>query len=530
MAGWQAARPQGFLMVESKVVNKWLITITVMLPTIMEIVDTSVANVALPHMQGSLNAGIDEITWVLTSYLVANAIILPMTGWLSRMFGRKRFLITCIILFTSASFLCGAAPNLGFLIFFRILQGAAGGALIPNSQAILMETFPPKEQGMAMAIFGIGAMFGPIIGPALGGYVTDQLNWRWIFYINIPIGVIAVIMASAYLIDPEYLKNRKKINIDYWGLVLLVLGFGSLQIVLDKGHQEDWFDSAFIISFAVVSMISLVLLVIVELRHEQPIVNLRLFKYVSYSAGNFLMFIFGFCLYSAIMLIPLFLQTLMGYDATLAGMVLAPGGVVTLCIMPFVGAALSRGVEGRYIVLCGLCIGATAMFIMQGLTLEASYWDFVWPRMVLGLGLGMIFVPLTTTTLAAIPKPEMGNATGMFNLLRNIGGSVGIAVSATLLARYNQFYQTSLVANVQPTNPLFQQKLATLSQAVMARGVPPGEAEQTALSLLYEMIQRQAGMLSFNHIFWIIGIAFLLVIPCLLLLRTNRVAPTPGPH
>jgi DHA2 family multidrug resistance protein len=517
-------------MSQGKVVNKWLITITVMLPTIMEIVDTSVANVALPHMQGSLNVSTDEITWVLTSYLVANAIVLPMTGWLSRMFGRKRFLITCIVFFTLASFLCGAAPNLGALIFFRILQGAAGGALVPNSQAILMETFPPKEQGMAMAIFGIGAMFGPIIGPALGGYVTDQLNWRWIFYINIPIGVIAVIMAAAYLVDPEYLRNRQKVSIDYWGLALLVLGFGSLQIVLDKGHQEDWFDSAFIVAFTIVAVISLVLLVVVELRHKQPIVNLRLFRIVSYSAGNFLMFVFGFCLYSAIMLIPLLLQTLMGYDATLAGMVLAPGGIITLCTMPFVGAALSRGVEGRRIVFCGLCIGATAMFIMQGFTLEASYWDFVWPRMVLGLGLGMIFVPLTTTTLAAIPKPEMGNATGMYNLLRNIGGSVGIAVSATLVARFSKLYENTLVAHVQPTNPLFQKKFEVLSQAVVARGVPPSEAEQTALAMIYNMVSRQAGILAFNHTFWILGIAFLLVIPCLLLLRTTRGGPPAAPH
>ncbi len=515
-------------MSQGKVVNKWLITITVMLPTIMEIVDTSVANVALPHMQGSLNVSTDEITWVLTSYLVANAIVLPMTGWLSRMFGRKRFLITCIVIFTLASFLCGAAPNLGALIFFRILQGAAGGALVPNSQAILMETFPPKEQGMAMAIFGIGAMFGPIIGPALGGYVTDQLNWRWIFYINIPIGVIAVIMAAAYLVDPEYLRNRQKVSIDYWGLALLVLGFGALQIVLDKGHQEDWFDSAFIVAFTIVAAVSLVLLVIVELRHKQPIVNLRLFRIVSYSAGNFLMFVFGFCLYSAIMLIPLLLQTLMGYDATLAGMVLAPGGIVTLCTMPFVGAALSRGVEGRRIVFCGLCIGATAMFIMQGFTLEASYWDFVWPRMVLGLGLGMIFVPLTTTTLAAIPKPEMGNATGMYNLLRNIGGSVGIAVSATLVARFSKLYENTLVAHVQPTNPLFQKKLEVLSQAVVARGVPQSEAEQTALAMIYNMVSRQAGILAFNHTFWILGIAFLLVIPCLLLLRPSRGGPPVG--
>ncbi len=517
-------------MSEARVVNKWLITVTVMLPTIMEIIDTSVANVALPHMQGSLNAGTDEITWVLTSYLVANAVILPMTGWLSRMFGRKRFLISCISLFTLSSFLCGAAPNLGFLIFFRILQGASGGALIPNSQAILMETFPPKEQGMAMAIFGIGAMFGPIIGPALGGYVTDQLNWRWIFYINFPIGIIAVLMAAAFLVDPEYLRHREKISIDYWGLGLLLLAFGSLQLVLDMGHQEDWFDSAFIVGFSVVAVLALVALVFVELRHPHPIVNLRLFKIVSYSAGNFLMFVFGFCLYSAIMLIPLMLQTLMGYDATLAGMVLAPGGVVTLCTMPFVGAALSRGVEGRRIVFFGLVIGAVAMFIMQSFTLQASYWDFVWPRMVLGLGLGMIFVPLSTTTLSAIPKPEMGNATGMYNLLRNIGGSVGIAVSATLLQRFSQFYQTVLAEHTAPTNLLFQQKLATIGSALVARGIPESSAGQTALALIYRDLLRQAGMLSYNHIFWILGLAFLSVIPFLLLLRRGQAAAGIGGH
>jgi len=515
---------------QPRVINKWLITITVMLPTIMEIIDTSVANVALPHIQGSLNAGTDEITWVLTSYLVANAVVLPMTGWLSRMFGRKRFLITCIVIFTIASFLCGAAPNLGFLIFFRIIQGAAGGALIPNSQAILMETFPPQEQGMAMAIFGIGAMFGPIIGPALGGYVTDQLNWRWIFYINLPIGIIAAIMAASFLVDPEYLRNKMKISIDYWGLALLVLAFGTLQIVLDMGHQEDWFDSGFIIAFSLISFFALIALIVVELRHPHPIVNLRLFKYVSYSAGNFLMFIFGFCLYSAIMLIPLFLQTLMGYDATRAGMVLAPGGVVTLITMPFVGAALARGVQGRTIVLCGLSVGALAMFIMQGFTLEAAYWDFVWPRMVLGLGLGMIFVPLTTTTLSVIPKPEMGNATGMFNLLRNIGGSVGIAVSATLLQRFNQSYQNQLIAHTNPLNPQFQQKLATLSQAAISRGVPPSEAEHTALAMIYQMVQRQAGMLAYNHVFWILGIAFLAVIPCLFLLRKGESETPAGLH
>jgi DHA2 family multidrug resistance protein len=504
----------------AKPINKWLITITVMLPTIMEIIDTSVANVALPHMQGSLNAGTDEVTWVLTSYLVANAVVLPMTGWLSRLFGRKRFLITCIILFTIASFLCGAAPNLGMLVFFRILQGAAGGALIPNSQAILLETFPPRERGMANAIFGIGAMFGPIVGPALGGWITDNLNWRWIFYINIPIGIIAVIMATYFIFDPAYLK-RGMIEIDYWGLGFLIVGLGALQIVLDKGHQEDWFNSGFIVAFSVISAISLMMLIYVEMKHPHPIINLRLFKDVSFSAGNLTMFMVGFCLYSSIMLIPLFLQTLMGYDATLAGMVLAPGGVATLVTMPFVGAMITH-YDGRKVVFTGLLIGAYSMYLMHGFTLEASYWDFVWPRIVLGVGLAMIFVPLTTVTLATIPREEMGNATGLFNLLRNIGGSVGIAISATQLSRLSQFYQNTLVPHVTGFDLTTQERLASLKRAAIARGMDAVTADRFSLAALYGTVKRQAGMLSYNRIFLIVGLAFLAIIPFLLLLRRPR--------
>lgn len=512
----------------TKTINKWLITVTVMLPTIMEIVDTSVANVALPNMQGSLNAGTDEITWVLTSYLVSNAVVLPMTGWLARLFGRKRFLITCIILFTMASLLCGAAPNLETLIFFRILQGAAGGALIPISQAIMMETFPPNQQGMAMAIFGVGAMFGPIVGPALGGWITDNMNWRWIFYINIPIGILAVVMASAFIFDPPYLK-RVRMQIDYWGLTFLILGLGALQVVLDKGQQEDWFNSPFITGFSILSIVSLLLLVYVELKHEHPIVNLRLFKNISFSAGNLVMFFVGFCLYSSIMLIPLFLQTLMGYTATLAGMVLAPGGVATLVTMPIVGALISR-YDGRKVVFCGLVIGAISMYIMQGFTLEASYWDFVWPRIVLGVGLAMIFVPLTTVTLSTISREEMGNATGIFNLLRNVGGSVGIAIAATLLSRYGQFYQNTLAGHANPYNPAFQQRIAWLKQAAMARGVDTATADKAAIASIYGAVVKQSGMLAYNRIFWIVGLAFLGIIPFLLLLKRQRHDVPTGMH
>lgn len=515
-------------MSNSHSINKWLITITVMLPAIMEIIDTSVANVALPYMQGSLNAGTDEVTWVLTSYLVSNAIVLPMTGWLSRVFGRKRFLMTCIVMFTLASLCCGAAPNLASLIVFRIIQGAAGGALIPISQAILMETFPPHQQGMAMAIFGVGAMFGPIVGPALGGWITDNMNWRWIFYINLPVGIIALTMGIFFIFDPPYLKrNDSSVKIDYWGLFLLTSSMGCLQVVLDKGQQEDWFNSSFIIIFSAITVLSLIALIWVELTHTHPIINLRLFKNLSFSAGNLIMFVVGFCLYSSIMLIPLFLQTLMGYSATDAGMVMAPGGVATLLTMPIIGAMLQKR-DGRKIVFLGLIIGAISMFIMQRLSLEASYWDYVWPRIVLGVGLAMIFVPLTTVTLSSIERHEMGNATGMFNLLRNIGGSVGIAIAATMLGRFSQFYQITLVGHTTPYNPVWQLKFNQLKQALVSRGISSSEAEQTAIGMMYGLVRKQAAVLSFNHIFFIIGLAFLLIIPLLFLLKRPSHQSTTG--
>ena len=508
-----------------KPINKWLITIAVMLPTVMEIIDTSVANVALPHIQGSFNAGADEITWVLTSYLVSNAVVLPMTGWLGGFFGRKRFLISCITLFTIASFLCGSAPNLGMLIFFRIIQGAAGGALQPMSQAILFETFPIKERGLAMAIFGVGAMFGPIIGPAMGGWITDNISWRWIFYINIPAGVIAVTMAKYFIFDPHYIK-KANVKIDYIGLGLLVLGLGALQIVLDKGEREDWFSSSFIIAFALIAFVSLVLLVYFELKSKQPIVNLRLFKDKSFTSGNLLMFTFGFCLYSTLVMIALLLQTLMGYDATLAGMVLAPGGVATLVTMPFVGIALKK-FDGRRIIFTGLVIGSVSMFMMSRFTLDASYWDFMFPRVLLGFGLAMVFVPLTTLTFSTISREQMGNATGFFNLLRNIGGSVGIGFATTMISRYSQFYQTVLVSHINPYNPIFQQRLSNIQAGLALRG---NTQDKAAISAIYRQVQRQAAMLAYNRIFFILCIAFIVVAPLLFLLNRGHGKPTPGAH
>jgi len=503
-------------------VNKWIIALAVMLPALMEVIDTSVANVALTSIQGSLNAGTDEATWVLTSYMVSNAVVLPMTGWLSRMFGRKRFLMTCIAIFTFSSFLCGAAPNLATLIIFRVLQGAAGGALIPISQSILLESFSAAEQGMANALFGVGVMFGPIIGPALGGWITDNLSWRWIFYINLPVGLIAMVMVGSFIFDAPQVKKTRE-TVDYWGLTFLVLGIGALQIVLDKGQQDDWFSSPFIVGCSVVTVVSLAMMVFVELRHPHPVVNLRLFKNVQFSAGNLVMFIMGFGLYGSLMLIPLFLQSLLGYSATLAGMVMAPGGIATLMLMPVVGLALAK-YDGRKIVFAGLVVSGLSMFMWQAFSLQVAYNSFLWPRIVSGIGLALVFVPLTTLTLGSIKPEDMGDATGLYSLLRNIGGSVGIAATATMLARFNQFNQNMLAGAVNPFSAQFQQKVAAITQGYIARGVESVLAQKLGLSAVYRLVQQQAAILSYNRIFWVLGLAFLAVIPFLLLIKR----PKPG--
>ena len=500
--------------------NKWLVAAAVMLPALLEVIDTSVANVALPNMQGSLNAGTDEVSWVLTSYLVSNAVVLPMTGWLARFFGRKRFLMGCVMCFTLASLLCGAAINLEMLIFCRIIQGAAGGALIPMSQAILLESFPQNQQGLANAIFGVGVMFGPVIGPILGGWLTDTFSWRWIFYINLPLGVVALMMVGTFVVDPPYLKRSKQ-SIDYWGLMLLTLGIGALQLVLDKGQQDDWFSSPLIVVCSIISLVSLVLLVMVELRTAQPVVNLRLFKDVSFSAGNLVMFMVGFGLYGAISIIPLHLQSMMGYTATQSGMVLAPGGLATLITMP-VAALLMQNVDGRKVVFFGLCCGAYSMFLLHAYTLEASFGDFIWPRVVNGIGLACIFVPLTTITLGNIDRERMGDASGLFNLLRNIGGSVGIAAATTLLARYAQTSQHHLIAHATPYDSAYQERFTYVLQGLLNYGYDLVTAQKLALLNIYTTVREQSSILAYNQTYWVLGLVFLAVVPMLSLLRKPK--------
>ncbi|MCL4457844.1 MAG: DHA2 family efflux MFS transporter permease subunit [Nitrospirae bacterium] len=491
-----------------------------MLPTLIEIVDTSVVNVALDHIRGSLSAGIDESTWTITSYLVSNAIIIPMTGWLSRMFGRKRYLIFSITLFTVSSFLCGSAWNLQSLIFFRILQGIGGGALQPISQSILLETFPPRQHGMAMAIFGIGVMFGPIVGPLLGGWITDNWSWHWIFYINIPIGVISIIMTMFFITDPPYME-RMKMKIDYWGLALLAVGLGCLQIVLDKGERENWFDSDFIAVLSVISIVSLMLFIVVEMFAEHPIVNLKTFRNVSFSTGSIVMFFGFFNLFASIVLLPIYLQTLMGYTATLAGIVLGPGGIATLIALPVTGR-LVTSVNPKGLLTFGLITCAYATFLMSKFNLYADFDTVIWPRIILGVGMGFFFIPLTTLTMSGIKKEDMGNASAIYNLLRNLGGSFGVAFVTTILSRQSQFHQNRLVEHLTPFDANYQIAYRQSAQILQYKGFEGVTAHQGGLAAIYEQLLRQASMMSFNDAFYLTSIILVCILPLLFFMKRGK--------
>jgi len=504
---------------DSPQVNKWIVTVAVMLGTFMEVIDTTVVNVALPHIAGNLSAGVDESTWVLTSYLVSNAVVLPITGWLSAMCGRKRFLMLCLALFTGSSMLCGMAPNLGLLVFFRVIQGLGGGALQPISQAILLETFPVQERGMAMAVWGIGVIIAPIVGPVLGGWVTDNLTWRWAFYINLPVGLLSLVLTALVIFDPEYVRAQRAGRIDYWGLGLLSVGLGALQVVLDKGEREDWFSSAFIVRLSVIAMLALALLIYWELQTKDPVVDLRLFKERNYASGVTILFFFGFVVYGSIMLLPLFLQNLMGYDATTAGWALAYGGIGCILTMPLVGH-LTQIIDNRITLAVGLLINAFAVYLMSHYNTMIDFGTAWWPRFIQGIGMGMTFVTLTTLTMSRISQEKMGNATGIFNLSRNLGGSFGIATATTLLSRRGQFHQSHLVEHLTPFSLPFNDWLHRAGQIFPGLGADGSfwNAPQ-ALAGLYQEVQRQAQSLAYCDDYWVFTLVFLALIPLVLLMR-----------
>src|SRR6187399_1899360 len=466
-----------------KPVNPWLVAVSVMFATFMEVLDTTVVNVSLPHIAGSLSSSIDEATWALTSYLVANAIILPMTGWLASTFGRKRLLMMSVVGFTAASFLCGLAPTLSSLIFFRVLQGATGGALQPLSQAVLLESFEPHERGKAMGFWGLGIVVAPIVGPVVGGWLTDTYSWRWVFYINIPVGIASIVMTKLYIFDPPYLRQERR-PIDYWGIGMLVVGIGALQILLDKGQQEDWFESNLMVALAVISAVTLIALVVHELTTDDPIVDLRVFKARSYAVGVFLMTIVGFVLYGSMVLLPIMLQTLLGYPPLQAGIAMAPRGIGSFFMMPLVGLMTGR-FDPRKLLTIGLITGGSTLLWLSRLNLQAGYWDIFWPQLIQGVGMALLFVPLTTVAMDPIQRERMGNATSLFNLMRNIGGSIGIAVTGTLLARHSQATTNMLGANVTVYDQASQSMLYGLRQTFMAAGADAATAAARANAALF---------------------------------------------
>jgi DHA2 family multidrug resistance protein len=509
------------------VINPWLIAISVMLGTFMEVLDTTVVNVSLPHIAGNLGATVDEATWVLTSYLVANAIILPMTGWLANHFGRKRILMMSIGGFTVASVLCGMAPNLPALLLFRVLQGATGGGLQPLSQAIMLEAFPPEKRGRAMAFWGLGIVVAPMLGPVLGGWLTDSYTWRWLFYINLPVGILGLIMSKTFVFDPVYIR-RGRGGIDFWGIGLLAIGMGALQIMLDKGQEEDWFESHFIVVLAILAAVGLGVFIVNELLRAHPIVNLRIFRVRTYATGVFLMTTLGFVLYGSLVLVPIFLQTLLGYSALDSGVAMLPRGLGSFLAMPVVGV-LSAKVEPRKLLTGGLLVAAFSLWQLSWINLNAGYWDIFWPQFIQGISMAFIFVPLTTATHDPVPREQMGNATSIFNVMRNIGGSIGIASVTTIVARSTQSNINVLGANVSPYSASTRQMLqGTFGWFASHGGSPAPTATHQAYGALFGMVQQHAAMLADIHAFRTLSLVFVCVTPLILLMRRPRHHGGPG--
>ena len=517
----------------TEAVNPWLIAFTVMLATFMEVLDTSIANVALPHIAGNLSAGVDESTWVLTSYLVSNAIVLPLTGWFSTLLGRKRFYMGCVVIFTVSSFLCGLAPNLPLLILFRILQGAGGGGLQPVSQAILVESFDRKRQGMAMAVYGMGVVVAPIVGPTLGGWITDNYTWRWIFFINIPVGILSLLLTSLLIADPPYLLRRglkDGLKIDYIGLGLLSVGLGFLQVMLDKGQRDDWFGSKFIVWCALLAVGGLIGTVIWELRQKDPVIDLHLLRDRNFAGATFTMYMLGFALYGSTVLLPILLQTLMGYTAELSGLVLSPGGLATLFILPVVGKLLVKH-DARWLVVVGLSILGFGTIMFSRIDLSISFGKIVGLWTVSRMGLAFLFVPINVMAFTYISKQKTNSATGIINLARNIGGSAGISFVTTMLDRRAQAHQQILGGHLTPLDPGYQAAIHGLTGTLMQHGSGPTEAVQQAQGLLYGMLQQQSAMLAFIDNFWLLGVICLAMIPLIFFMKKAKSAHAPvGAH
>jgi MFS transporter, DHA2 family, multidrug resistance protein len=504
-------------------VNPWIIALTVTLATFMEVLDTSIANVALPHIAGGLSAGVDESTWVLTSYLVSNAIVLPLSGWLSSIVGRKNFYMGCVTLFTISSCMCGLAPSLSVLILCRVLQGAGGGGLQPSEQAILADTFPPAKRGMAFAIYGVAVVTAPAIGPTLGGWITDNFTWRWIFFINIPVGILSLLLTSRLIEDPPYLRRRKlsETRIDYIGLGFVALGLGTLQVVLDKGQRDDWFASHFITWFSVIAAASLIFVIFWEWHTKDPIVDLHLFRDRTFGISNLLMFMLGFALLGSTLLLPLFMQTLLGWTAEQAGLALMPGGFVIMALLPLVGFLLSRH-SPRWLLFFGLSMLSFSLFNMTRFDLLIDFHTVTMARVYQAAGMAFLFVPINTAAYAFLPRDKNNAASGLMNLARNIGGSVGISVVTTLLDRRTQVHQNYLASHLSATNPMLQARVNALGQMIQNRGGPLAGTSAVPWAMIQQSVIGQATMLAYIDCFRYLGWAILLMLPMVFLIKKHK--------
>jgi DHA2 family multidrug resistance protein len=483
-------------------VNPWLIAVSVMLATFMEVLDTSIASVALPHIAGSLGASISESTWVLTSYLVSNAIVLPTSAWFGSYFGRKRFLIACIIIFTASSFLCGAATSLGMLIFARILQGAGGGALQPLAQAILLESFPPARRGMAMAVYGVGVIVAPILGPTLGGWLTDSYSWRWAFYVNLPIGALAIFLIFLFVDDPPYIQGAKRGRFDAIGFAFLALWLATLQIALDRGQEVDWFGAPWLRWFVGISVVSFVCLLIRELTAPFPIVNLRVLKNRNFATACGVFLMFGAVLYALTTMLPLFLQTLLGYTALDAGLTVSPRGLGVLLALGIV-ALLTQKVNLRWLMVFGFMVLGISCLLLSRLNPQVAMGNIILANVLTGFGMGFIFVPLTTLSVSTLRNEQIGGATGIQNLMRNVGGSIGISAASTLLARYSQSHQVFLAGHLSTLNPAYQARLG-LMQKVFAPHLSLAGALKKAQAAIYNTVLQQSDYWAYVNIFQVI--------------------------
>lgn len=506
--------------------NKWVVAIMASLAAGMEIFDVSVVNISLAHMQGGLSAGVDEVAWVLTAYLVSTAVILPMTGWLATFFGRKRFFIFCTVLFGTCTALAGIAPTLPVLISLRILQGLGGGALTATGLAIVMESFPPAQRGIAVALWGIGSMASSLTGPIMGGLVADHFSWRWVFYLNVPIAVIVAVLAIFFLSDPPYLQRRAE-RIDAWGFLCLIIWVGCFQVILGRGQRLDWFSSTWIVGLTIIAIPAFIAFVIRELLVKEPIVDLRIFKNRTFAVGTILMAIQMFGFYGPVVLIALFTQTIMGYTAFLAGVVIASGAAPSLVTMPLGGRLISI-VDPRLIIGIGALVSGFGMLLASHLSTEAAFWQVAVPRILLGMGLSWVWVSLNAVSLAAVPVEKMGQASGIFNLMRNLGGSFGIAALTTMLSRGAQVHQNRLVAHVTRWDLDVQERLGILATAFQTAGSDPFTAGKQALACLYSEIQKQASMLSFLDDFRLLAILLFAMIPLVLIMKGTKVGEDSG--